>query len=108
MSADRLLLAAAVVFGVPPALGGYIALVEYALRRGPRRLSGRFRPWLWLLPAFALLGLYLVYPAITTIINSLQDARSDQWVGLRNYRYVFTNSGTLSAMRNNVLWVVFF
>jgi alpha-glucoside transport system permease protein len=108
MSGSRLLLGAVVVIGVPAVLVGYIALLERLLGLLPQRTRARVRPWLWLLPGFALLGLYLVYPAITTIINSLQDAHSSRWLGFANYRYVFTNSGTRDALRNNALWVVLF
>jgi alpha-glucoside transport system permease protein len=108
MSGNRLLLAVVVVFGVPAVLVGYIALVEYLLRGLPNRWSARVRPWLWLLPSLILLGQYLVYPAVTTIINSFQDARSNHWVGLANYRYIFTNRTMLYALRNNAFWVVFF
>lgn len=108
MSASRLILAVVVVFGVPAALVGYLALVEYGLRGLSNRGRARVRPWLWLLPGFALLGLFLVYPTVTTIVNSFQDAHSTHWVGLTNYRYIVTNHDTRNALRNNVLWVVFF
>jgi len=108
MNASRAILAAVVVFGVPAVLVGYLVTVEAGLRSLPERGRARLRPWLWLLPGFALLAFYLLYPAITTVINSLQNADSSRWVGLQNYRYVFTNTDTLNALRNNLLWVVLF
>ena len=72
------------------------------LRLLPARGRTRLRPWLWLLPGFALLAVYLLYPAITTAINSLQDATSNRWVGLANYHNLFTNKFFYNALRNTV------
>src|SRR5579885_2239504 len=105
---DRLILAVVVVFGVPAALVGYVALIEWLLRRVPDRRRGRVRPWLWLLPGFAFLGVYLVYPSLKTIYLSFFNANSTKFVGLDNYRYIFTDHTNLIALRNNVLWVIFF
>ncbi len=105
---NRLILAVVVVFGVPAALVGYVALIEWLLRRVPDRRRGRVRPWLWLLPGFAFLGVYLVYPSLKTIYLSFFNANSTKFVGLDNYRYIFTDHTNLISLRNNVLWVIFF
>ena len=84
MSASRFALAAIVVIGVPAALVGYMVLAEFVLRPLKDRSRTRLRPWIWLLPGFALLGLYLLYPTITTVINSFQDANSSRWIGFEN------------------------
>jgi len=72
------------------------------------RRRSTVRPWLWLLPALAFLFVFLVYPAIGTFIDSLKDRRSEEFVGLANYEYVFTNNGVLSAIKNNILWLILF
>lgn len=105
---DRLILAIVVVFGVPAVLVGYVALIEWLLRWVPDRWRGRVRPWLWLLPGFAFLGVYLVYPSLKTIYLSFFNANSTKFVGLDNYRYIFTDHTNLISLRNNVLWVIFF
>jgi len=106
---DRIITAALVVFGVPAALVGYIVGTEFLL--GVARLSerqrARVRPWLWVAPAVALLTVFLVYPTIDTLRISFYDRTAQIFVGLDNYLYVFTNSATLSALKNNALWVVF-
>jgi alpha-glucoside transport system permease protein len=104
----RLLTAAIVVVGVPAVLVGYILGVEQLLRFLPDRAQNRIRPWLWLLPALLFLFVFLVYPTINTVILSFQDRFSREFVGLNNYVYFFTTGGTLSALKNNVLWLVFF
>jgi alpha-glucoside transport system permease protein len=105
---DRLILTAAVVVGVPLALVGYLWLVEAALRPLPARRQAPIRPWLWLAPGLAFLLVFLVYPAAHTALMSLLDARSEQFVGLDNFVYVFTDGTMLVALRNNLLWLVFF
>jgi alpha-glucoside transport system permease protein len=104
---DRLVLAGSAVLGVPLVLVGYISLAE-SLARLFGKLQAAVRPWLWLLPALVLLISFWIYPTIVTIINSFQNATSEQFVGLVNYAYVFTDGTMLSALRNNIIWLVFF
>ncbi len=95
------------VVGVPLLLVGYIRLSEPLAGRRPRR-AAMVRPWLWLAPTLLLLAVFLVYPVIATIIASLKDADSTHWIGLANYAAVFTSADNLSALGNNLLWLVFF
>ena len=95
------------VIGVPLLLVGYIRLSEPLAGRKPRR-AARIRPWLWLAPTLLLLAVFLVYPVIATIFASLKDADSTHWIGLANYATVFTSADNLSALGNNLLWLVFF
>lgn len=103
---NRLLLGLIVVFGVPAATVLYAFLVEKLLGILPTGVSRRLRPWLWVGPALVLLAVYLVYPSIQTIIYSFQGPVSKNWVGLANYVYAFTNSAMLSALRNNLIWLI--
>ena len=105
---SRLVTAIIVIVAVPATLIGYILVVERGLRFLPERLQPRLRPWLWLLPALALLTLFLVYPTIATAIRSLQDKNiaNPQFIGLTNYQYFFSTGDTLVALRNNVIWLV--
>src|SRR5262245_52697282 len=78
------------------------------MNRLPEAWRARTRPWLWLLPAIGFLGVFLVYPTIRTIIRSFQSKSplDPHWVGLDNYKWFFTDSGSLGTLLNNVLWVV--
>jgi len=60
----------------------------------------------FLLPAVLLLGAWVVYPIIYSIFRSLFDSTGDRFVGLGNYGSIFTDSATLTTIRNNVIWVV--
>jgi len=73
---------------------------------GATRWRVRLAPWLWISPAVVIVGALLVYPVIRTIWTSLFNDDSTQFVGLENYRRIFTNPITLEYLRNNVLWLV--
>lgn len=102
----RLFNAIVVVVGVPGALVGYILLIEAALRAAPGHLQARIRPWLWLLPAFGFLGVFLVYPTIQTVIKSFQDRAARNFIGLANYEWFFGSSDMISTLFNTLTWVV--
>ena len=55
-----------------------------------KRKAGLWKPLLYVGPAVVFLLIYQMYPAVQTIILSFKDRRSEQFVGLENYRYVFT------------------
>ena len=95
----------AVLLGV----GGMFALFflgEFIIRLFPDRITTNLRPWIFVGPTLVALGAYLVYPVLNTFWISFRDSRSENFVGLENYRFVFTNDDMLIAFRNNVLWLV--
>jgi alpha-glucoside transport system permease protein len=104
---DRVVTAIIAVVGVPIVLVGYIRLGEALLERLPRRIAQRMRPYLWVFPAVAAATVFMVLPTINQFIISFQDAKGN-WVGFDNYYFFFTNPDTLSSLKNNVLWLVFF
>lgn len=107
MFESRLLLALIVIVGVPLATIGYVYLVEAFVRILPVGSRNTVRPWLWVGPAILLLGFYLVYPTLNTLYLSFFNANSSEFVGLANYRYIFTDSSVIVSLRNNGLWLVF-
>jgi alpha-glucoside transport system permease protein len=56
-------------------------------------------------PAALLLGVGLIYPAIRTTTMSFMDSRSENWVGLANYDYVFNNPDSIQSFINTFWWV---
>jgi alpha-glucoside transport system permease protein len=96
-----------VVIGVPAVLVGYILLSERLVRLLPERRQGTLRPWFWIAPAVLFLIVFLIYPTINTFVLSFLDGQSKNFVGLDNYFWFIQDSGTLEALRNSVLWVVF-
>ncbi|MBA3565598.1 MAG: ABC transporter permease subunit [Actinobacteria bacterium] len=57
-------------------------------------------------PALLLLGVWVVYPTIRTIIRSFFDRSGDEFVGLDNYQTLFSDDTLLTAIKNNVLWLL--
>ncbi|MEV6618142.1 sugar ABC transporter permease [Streptomyces sp. NPDC051051] len=62
---------------------------------------------LFLLPALVLLGALVVYPIGYSVVRSFYDQSGDGFAGIDNYRALFTDDGIRTALKNNVLWVVF-
>ena len=57
-------------------------------------------------PALVILSVFLVYPVFNTILISLKDSRGQNFVGLDNFRFVFTDPSMLRSIRNTVGWMV--
>ncbi len=60
------------------------------------------------MPAFILLIVFMIYPVLNTIVLSFMNATSTKFAGLKNYAYIFSDSGMLIVLRNNLLWLVVF
>lgn len=103
---NRIVLGLIVILGVPAVLVGYVLLVERIVGRLMPRTGARIRPWLWALPALAFVSVFLIYPAIATVLRSLFNRRGDVFVGLENYGWFFGKSDNLVALFNNLVWAV--
>ena len=93
-------------------------------RTAARRARGPDSPrWgtaiLFLAPAAVLLLVFLVYPALYTVLLSFNRGRNgvfETWVGLDNYTRLFSDPDFINlstfppsgALWNNVLWIVFY
>ncbi len=62
---------------------------------------------LFLLPALVLLGALVVYPIGYSVIRSFYDQPGDSFAGFDNYQALFTDDGIRTALKNNIIWVVF-
>jgi len=96
------------IVGVPAVTVLYILATEWLVRGLPERRRATIRPWLWLLPAFAFLGVYLIYPMIQTAILSVMDRRSESFVGFDNYLGLFGNDSFWLTIANTAMWLVLF
>jgi len=59
----------------------------------------------FLAPATVLLGVWVIYPTIRTIVRSFFDRDGSSFVWFDNYRTIFTSDILLTAVKNNLLWV---
>lgn len=68
-----------------------------------RYLVGAF----FLAPALFMLVVWMVYPAIYTVIRSFFGPTGfmGSWVGIDNYRTLFTTANLITAIENNAIWV---
>jgi alpha-glucoside transport system permease protein len=61
---------------------------------------------LFLAPAILLLGVWIVYPTVFTIIRSFYGRSGfGDFVGIDNYKSLFTTSTLVTAIKNNLIWV---
>ena len=68
------------------------------------------KAWLYLLPAFLFLGVFLVYPLIDVLIYSLEEgynsaSQTAYGIGLYNYGYVLRDPYFLQALKNTFILV---
>jgi len=99
------------VIGLALALGvGGIFFLFWAMDRLvnmlPRDVSERVRPYVYVGPALVILAVFLIYPVINTIILSFKDNIGQDFVGLDNFKFVFTDPSMLRSIRNTLLWIV--
>ncbi|HVH54001.1 MAG TPA: sugar ABC transporter permease [Actinomycetota bacterium] len=100
-----------IVVGVAVVVGvGGVFFLYWAMNRVVELLPERYRegvrPWIFVGPAMVLLSVFLVYPVINTILISFKDAQSQSFVGLDNFKFVFTNESMLRAIRNTLGWMI--
>ena len=72
----------------------------------PGRWEDRIKPYLYILPAYAALVFYLVYPAVQTVVFSFANAQSTAWVGLDNYTNLLQSKGFQDTLFNPLLWMI--
>src|ERR1044072_6033578 len=70
---------------------------------GTRRIGAA----MFLLPALVLLGALVVYPIGYSIVRSFYNQSGDGFAGIDNYKALFTDDGIRTALKNNIIWVVF-
>jgi alpha-glucoside transport system permease protein len=71
----------------------------------PARASELLRPYVFVVPAVAVVGLYLIYPTAGTVYQSFTEVPEGAGP-LTNYSNAFTNPDVLLALRNNVVWLL--
>ena len=80
--------------GLPPTDGGPGFFQKYGV------------PLVFLAPTLVLLGVWIVYPTIRTIIRSFYGQDGSDFVGLDNYQTLFTDDTIVTAIKNNFLWLL--
>ncbi|MDP9444339.1 MAG: sugar ABC transporter permease [Actinomycetota bacterium] len=81
-------------------------LLNALVERLPGRWEHRLKPFVFVAPAVLVVGLFLVYPAVQTVLYSFANDDSTALVGLPNYVELFSSQDFRSALLNNALWIV--
>jgi alpha-glucoside transport system permease protein len=96
----------AIIWGV-----GGVALLymvaNWLVLKLPKPWSKQLQPFVFVGPAVAIMGWFLAVPVLRSLVASFQDRLGQEWVGLDNYIFAFTDPRMLETFRNNLLWLVF-
>jgi alpha-glucoside transport system permease protein len=96
-----------VVIGV-----GVAVLLYYLLNlladRFPGRWRDRIRPYFFILPALAIVAVYLIYPTLQTIFYSFANSDSTKLVGIQNYTDLLVKNvdDFHQTLLNTLIWVL--
>ncbi len=82
--------------------------------RGEKRkyhsVKSRFTPYLFILPALAIYGSFVIFPIIRLIYLSFQEwdgiDKNPKWIGLDNYKAIFVSDEFWEALGHNLWWVL--
>ncbi len=98
----------AVVF-VIIAIGSLLALLGalyWLASKLPKKWQEGTRSWIFIFPAMVAMIVGLLIPAIRTVYLSLLDDNGKEFVGLTNFKDIFTTQGTRLTVLNSVTWVL--
>ncbi|MGP5289907.1 carbohydrate ABC transporter permease [Brachybacterium tyrofermentans] len=97
------------VLGLVVGIGGsvlFFYFLNLCIEGFPTRFAEGLIPYAFLLPGFSLIGLFLLYPTVQTIVYSFANDDSTGWVGLDNYKAIFSTGHFWSTLLNNFLWIL--
>ncbi|WP_106814734.1 carbohydrate ABC transporter permease [Microbacterium timonense] len=96
----------AVVYVIAIALvaGGLLFWADYRASQGAGYL---YQLTLFMAPAAIAILVGLIYPSIATIIQSFFDKTGENFVGLENYVWAFTNPQGFWSIINTLIWAIF-
>jgi alpha-glucoside transport system permease protein len=83
--------------------GGMLFFADFRAREGA---GYKLQLVLFMAPAAALLLIGLIYPAVSTVIQSFFDKTGKDFVALENYQWVFTNPEGFWSVINTLIWAL--
>lgn len=86
-------------------------LLYYVLNKGvehlPKKWENRLKPYVFVGPAIFLIGFFLVYPAVRTIVFSFANRDSTAFIGTKNYTDLLGSSDFVGGVLLNILlWMI--
>lgn len=68
-------------------------------------LKGKYKGYIYLLPALIILGIFVFYPIVNTIIFSFDETKASGFkFGFGSYKYLFTDKRFLISLLNTVIY----
>ncbi|MFW6009799.1 MAG: carbohydrate ABC transporter permease [Actinomycetota bacterium] len=95
----------AIVVGVLGAMAVYW-LLNRIIEALPSPWEQRLKPYVFIGPAIAIVAIFLVAPALLTVLDSFRGPNAQEFVGLDNYRAIIGSDDFHSLLLNNVIWIV--
>jgi alpha-glucoside transport system permease protein len=95
----------AILGGVAGAIVLYWIL-NFLVERLPGVWEDRIKPYVFIGPAVLVIGLFIIYPAVRTIILSFANADSTAFIGTSNYTDLLGSSDFRNTLLNTLLWIV--
>jgi len=81
-------------------------VLNFLAERLPGKWEERLKPYVYILPALAAIGLFLIYPAVQTVVYSFANQTSTRWVGLENYTDLLGEKDFQITLVNTLLWII--
>ena len=75
----------------------------------PGQWEDRLKPFLFILPAYAAITMFVIYPAVQTVIYSFKTKvgfPAERWTGLDNYSDLLGSDAFRATLFNTLLWIV--
>ncbi|WP_345477946.1 carbohydrate ABC transporter permease [Actinoplanes auranticolor] len=83
-----------------------VGIILFIAGRFGGRRGDRIVAYSYLAPTVLMLLVGLVYPGVRTIYQSFFNAAGNAFIGIDNYKTIFTDGDQLTVLRNTVFWVV--
>ena len=83
-----------------------VGIILFIAGRFGGRRGDKIVAYSYLAPTLIMLLVGLVYPGVRTIYQSFFDAAGSAFIGIDNYKTIFSDGDQLTVLRNTVFWVV--
>lgn len=83
-----------------------VAFAFWIAEKSAEKYQKSLKYLIFLGPALLFLVIGLIGPAIRTLYLSFRDARGDNFVGLENYQWAFTQPEILDVLKNTGIWMI--
>lgn len=82
-----------------------IGIILFLADRAPKKGRDFWQLLAFVAPALVLLAVGLIYPAVRTTLLAFYDRTGDEFVGLDNFVWMFTQPDIVQTLINTLIWV---